>query len=1112
MYSRYLILLVLWLLICMGCRNVHEEPLFKKLTSGQTGVEFENAITSSDTLNLDNYPLIYNGGGVAIGDINNDGLPDIYLTGNMVSSKLYLNKGNMRFEDITESAGVETDRWASGVSMVDINADGYLDIYVSVVAPENSRPEERANLLFINNRDNTFTEAAGKYGIAGTDFTTHAAFLDYDRDGDLDLYLLNHSPGSFARYEPGREPSILFGPTSTSYDQLYRNNGDGSFTNVTRQAGILREEGFGLGVAVSDINHDGWPDIYVSNDLLPDDVLYINNQDGTFSDKTNEWLRHTSFAGMGVDIADFNNDGWPDILQVDMMPENYRERKRMSGGISYDHYIEKRQKGFHHQYSMNTLQLSNGENEKEGITFSEIARLAGVAYTHWSWSALFGDYDNDGYKDVMITNGMPKAVNNYDYLVDLDRANRVGTREVRQKKKQQLLNNLHGYEIPNYIFRNEENLTFSDKSNEWKFDEPSFSFGASQADLDNDGDLDIVINNVNDKAFIYRNDADRLNEQHYLSLQLKGSTANTQGIGAKIIINSGNKNQYQYHSPYRGYQSSVDNRIFFGLGNASRINSLEVIWPDGRYQRLTNLKADQLVTLNYEDAKKADNRAFFWWDQFEDKPFSEITAASGLEYTHEENEFVDYNTQKLLPYQLSRLGPPLATGDVDGDGLDDLYIGGASGQAGVLYLQAENGTFQKADHPEPWSSDKDSEDIGATFLDVEGDGDLDLYVASGGYEFSPASDLLQDRLYLNNGSGTFIRDRSTLPRMYTSSSCVKPADFDNDGDPDLFVGGRQMPGRYPYPAKSYLLRNDGGVFKDVTSEVAPGLKEPGLITDAEWIDFDGDGDPDLVTTGEWMPIQFYRNQNGSLKEVTDSLGLSRQLSGWWFSLDAGDFDNDGDPDFVAGNLGLNYSYTTSKNKKFEVFAADFDVNQSFDVFLVMNENGTRYPIYGKAKIGAAAPVINEKFHSYTSFAEATLEEIVGEDPLEAAWHYQADTFASVYIENKEGSSFTATPLPNEAQFSAVKDILSTDVDNDGNLDLILAGNIYSSEPETARNDAGSGLWLRGDGKGHFTPIPSYKSGFFAPLDVKDLELIKTPSHRYILVANNDDSLQVFKIR
>lgn len=1111
MYSRYFILLVLWFLICLGCRNVHEEPLFKKLTSAQTGVEFENAVTSSDTLNLDNYPLIYNGGGVAIGDINNDGLPDIYLTGNMVSSKLYLNKGNMQFEDITESAGVETDRWATGVSMVDINADGYLDIYVSVAAPENSGPEERANLLFINNGNNTFTEAAGKYGIAGTDFTTHAAFLDYDRDGDPDLYLLNHSPGSFARYEPGQEPSISLDQTSTSFDQLYRNNGDGSFTDVTRQAGILRKEGFGLGVAVSDINHDGWPDIYISNDLLPDDVLYINNQDGTFSDKTDEWLRHTSFAGMGADIADFNNDGWPDILQVDMMPENYRERKRMSGGISYKHYIDTQQKGYHFQYSINTLQLSNGKNNNGDVIFSEIARLAGVAYTHWSWSALFGDYDNDGYKDIMITNGMPKAVNNYDYLVDRDRANRIGAREARQQKKRQLLNNLHSYELPNYIFRNEGNLTFSDKSGEWKFDESGFSYGASQSDLDNDGDLDIVINNINAPASVFENQSNNLSDNHYLTVKLDGSSQNPGGIGSKVSVKTNNKQQYQYNSPYRGYQSSVDHRLFFGLGKSDRIDSLEVIWPDGRYQLIKDLKADQLVTLNYEDAEQADNRSFFG-DQFEDNPFSEITASSGIKYKHEENEFVDYDTQKLLPYQLSRLGPALASGDVNGDGLDDLYIGGASGQAGVLYLQTGNGTFQKADRLDPWSSDKDFEDIGATFFDADGDGDLDLYVASGGYEFSPASDLLQDRLYLNNGSGTFVRDQSALPRMFTSSSCMKPADFDNDGDTDLFVGGRQVPGKYPIPANSYLLRNDGGVFEDVTSEVAPELKEPGLITDAEWIDFDGDGDLDLVTTGEWMPIQFYRNQNGSLEEVTDSLGLSRQLSGWWYSLDTGDFDNDGDPDLVAGNLGLNYSYTTSKDKKFEVFAADFDVNQSFDVFLAMDEKGTHYPIYGKAKIGTAVPVINEKFHSYKSFAEATLEEIVGKDPLEAAWHYQVDTFASVYIENKEGTSFKTHLLPNEAQFSAVKDIISTDVDNDGNLDLILAGNIYSSEPETPRNDASTGLWLKGDGKGNFTPVPSFKSGFFTPLDVKDLELIKTPSHRYILAANNDDSLQVFKIR
>lgn len=734
MISRYFTTLILSILLVAGCSFESDKgpPLFQKLNPDQTGITFTNTITSTDSLNIHNYPFMYNGGGVGIGDINNDGLPDIFFTGNMVSSRLYLNKGGMQFEDITESAGVETDRWASGVSMVDINTDGYLDIYVSVVSPEHSAPEERTNLLFVNNGDTTFTESAADYNIATTDFTTQSAFLDYDRDGDLDLYLLNHSPGSFARNEGLRTPTALFGVTSTSYDELYRNEGNGNFTKVTAEAGISREEGFGLGVAVSDINRDGWPDLYISNDILPDDKLYINNRDGTFTDMTDEYLKHTSFAGMGVDVADFNNDGRPDIFQVDMMPEAYRERKTMSGGISYQHYSLMRSRGYFYQYSMNTLQLNNGFNKSGYNVFSEIARLAGVGYTNWSWSALFGDYDNDGYKDLMITTGFPKAINNYDYLEEMYRAGQFGTNEIKHQKKMKILENLRTIKISNYIYRNNGDLTFADKSEAWNFDEEAYAFGASQADLDNDGDLDIVISNIDAPASIFRNQADTLINHNYLAIKLKGSSSNPEGIGAEVTLFYGGRKQYQYYSPYRGYQSSMDNRLFFGLNRKSIVDSLEVRWPDGRYQLLTNLQANQLITLHQDEAKEVDKDRSNPSQRPKEQIFTEITKATGLNFKHRENEYVDYNTQGLLPYMLSRLGPTLASGDVNGDGLEDLYTGGASGQQGILFLQNRNGRFQKAGQSIPWTRDSEYEDVDAIFFDADGDGDLDLYVASGG--------------------------------------------------------------------------------------------------------------------------------------------------------------------------------------------------------------------------------------------------------------------------------------------------------------------------------------------------------------------------------------------
>ena len=1103
-WGRFALLMPLWLAGCSAQKR--DRPLFKLLSPDQTGIAFANTITTDDSLNVQTDVYVYNGAGVGVGDIDNDGLPDIFFAGNMVSSRLYLNKGHMRFEDITKQAGVSTTRWATGVTMVDINGDGYLDIYVSVSGPEWSKGKDRANLLFINNKNRTFTEAAEQYGIADTGFTTHAAFLDYDKDGCLDLFLLNNSPKDFTRGDISTHPSGMRGETPGSHNELYRNNCDGTFTNVSKEAGILRDAGFGLGVAVSDLNGDGWPDIYVSNDVTPNDVVYVNNGNGTFTNKRGEWLKHTSFAGMGVDIADFNNDGWPDIAQVDMQPHDLSRRKRMSGFTTYSGLQELRSRGFRDDYGANTLQLNNGITKDGDVIFSDIAALAGVAATDWSWSPLFADFDNDGNKDLFIGNGYPKAVNDLDYMPAAFTARRKGNKAAALR----LLNQLPAYDVSNYFFRNNGDLTFTDKTKDWGVDRPSFSYGAAYADLDNDGKLDLVVNNIDAPAFIYQNVEPTDSAHHYLGIKLEGDSQNKHGIGASLILTARGQKQYLYESPYRGYMSTVDDRLHFGLGRVRQVDSLEVIWPDGRYQLLTNLAVDRMLILKQTDANQKKGAGLLTAPR--DRPFQPVDPGRGLKYKQQTGTLTDNSVQPLLPYMLSSHGPPLAVGDVNGDGLDDVFIGGAAGVAGQLFLQRKDGSFVASTQGQPWEADKAYEDWGALFFDANGDGLLDLYVTSGGYQLPPTSPLLQDRLYINKGGGRFVRDTAALPTMLTSKSIVRAGDFNGDGRPDLFVGGRLTPRNYPYPTRSYILRNDGGHFTDVTEEVAPELVHPGgMVTDAAWIDFDGDGRLDLVTTGEWMPVEFYRNDGKRFHNVTASTHLP-PMRGWWYSLAVGDFDHDGRPDLVAGNLGLNYSYTASKDAPFGIYAVNLTGGRSSDIILTQVIGGSEYPISGMALLGRDIYPLAIKFPTYGSFANASIPQILGTADLKQALHYQAETFASSYFHNDGGGTFTASPLPNMAQIAPIKGIIATDVDGDGNLDLIVAGNLYDAEPNTTRADAGNGLWLRGDGKGHFTPVPAGQSGFLAPLNVTGLALINTPSGKAVIVGNSGDSLQTFTIR
>ena len=1106
--------LVVALLAVAGCRPERAiRPLFKLLTPARTGVTFANTITTNDSVNVQTEPYIYNGAGVAIGDIDNDGLPDIFFSGNMVSSRLYRNTGDMRFEDITKSAGVATNRWATGATMVDINNDGYLDIYVSVSGSERSKGQDRANLLFINNGDRTFTEAAARYGIADTGFTTHAVFLDYNRDGCLDLFLLNNSPKDFARGMADTHPLGVQSSSPEGYNKLYRNNCDGTFTDVSRQAGILEQVGYGLGVVVADVNDDGWPDIYVSNDVAPNDVLYINNRDGTFTDKAGAWLKHTSFAGMGVDIADFNNDGWPDILQMDMLPATLKRQKRMSGYLTYGGRLDLRRRGFRDAYDVNSLQLSNGVTPNGDVVFSDVARLAGVASTDWSWSALFGDFDNDGYKDVFVSNGYPKAANDLDYQTAMFGARRAGDHQ----RALRLLKELHSYRLPNYVFRNNADLTFTDKTTEWGMDQPGFSNGAAYADLNNDGRLSLVVNNIDGPASIYQNVQPQDDGHHYLEIQLEGEAPNRRGIGSTLVLTAGGTKQYLYHSPYRGYLSTMDDREHFGLGRATRVDSLKVIWPDGRYQLLTGLSVDRMVTVRQGDAAQTKRGATSptsptstnlhnLLDRF--RPMDPLRAPK---YKQPETASVDYDVQPLLPYEPSRQGPPLAVADVNGDGLDDVFIGGGEGIPGKLFIQRRDGSFVESVQGQPWVADKDYDDWGALFFDANGDGLPDLYVASCGYQHAPQSRLLQDRLYINKGGGRFVRDTQALPTMATCTASVAAGDFTGDGRLDLFVGGRLTPRNYPYPTRSYLLRNDGGHFTDVTEEFAPDLIRPGgMITAAVWIDFDGDGRMDLVTAGEWMPLQFYHNDGSHLRNVTAAVGLP-PLRGWWYSLATADLNHDGRPDLIAGNVGLNFAYTTSPHSRFGVYATDFTGSGTTDIVLTQEIDGTEYPVFGRAKLGPSIYPVALRFPSYGSFAAASVAQLFGTAQLGRALHYQTDTLASVYLQNNGDGTFTSVELPTLAQIAPIRGIIVDDVDGDGNLDLIVAGNLYDTEPNTPPADAGNGLWLKGDGRGHFTPVPPVESGFLAPRDVTGLALVKTPAGKAVLVASYGDSLQAFTI-
>jgi len=1085
--------------------------LFELRSPAETGITFANTLREDDSVyNVLDFDYLYNGGGVAIADVNNDGLEDIYFAGNMVSSRLYLNRGHFRLEDVTEAAGVGTHVWVSGVTVVDINQDGLPDLYLSVGGPD---PARRGNLLFVNqgpdkNGTPRFVEEARRFGIADSGYNTHAAFLDYDRDGDLDLYLLKNALESHNRNRI--RPKIAEGQ-ATSTDRLYRNNGDGTFSNVSRQVGILAE-GYGLGVAVADLNRDGWPDVYVANDFLSNDLVWVNHRDGTFTNRAAQYLKHQSFSAMGVDVADVNNDGLVDIMVVDMLPPDNLRRKLMFAGQTFEQFDMTRRLGYEPEYVRNTLQLNNGPGPEGHPSFSEIGQLAGVDATDWSWAPLLADYDNDGWKDLFVTNGYPRDVTNLDYLAFVQQVSpgylsESGGQGLERERKRRLLAWLRQRprgKPSNYVFRNNGDLTFRDRTRAWGVDVPSYSTGAAYADLDNDGDLDLVVNNLDGPAFVFENTAERLPNHNSLRFAFRGPRGNREGYGAQVTLYTGPTRQYLEFNPSRGYLSTVEPFLHFGLGALRTVDSAAVHWPDGTCHLLRHVAANEVLTVDHRDAKPCP-AAPPGAGAPDTRLFQAVTASHGLAFRHEARVVPDFTVTPLLPHTFSQGGPGLAVGDVDGDGREDVYVGTDRGHEKAIYLQVSPGRFERRVLP----GGNEWQDMGALLFDADGDGDNDLLVVSGGSFITADPTTFRARLYLNDGHGRFALAPDALPGVTTSGSGVVAADYDGDGKLDLFIGGRVIPVKYPLPPRSYLLHNDGARFTDVTDSVAPGLSHVGLVSSALWTDFDQDGKVDLIVVGEWMPLTFFKNIGGRLVDVTRSTGLG-DTHGWWNSIVAGDFNHDGRPDYIVGNLGLNTRYRATQREPVRVYAADFDQNGSVDPVLSYHLQGKDYPVASRDLITGQMPGMMKRFPRYTDYAEATLERTLSRVERERAYTGTAVTFASAFVENLGNGKFVLRSLPLQAQIAPIYGMLAGDYDGDGNLDVLLVGNSHAVDTQIGWDDASVGAVLLGDGTGQFRYMSGAASGFYVDGDAKAVaELVLDDTHSLVLVTQNDDSLKVF---
>lgn len=1089
------------LLFCMllfGC-SAKQNTLFTLLDKDDTGISFRNTFFEDGPLNVANYIYFYNGGGVAIGDINNDGLQDILFTGNMVKNRLFLNKGNFKFEDITAKSGVaEKQGWCTGATMADVNGDGKLDIYICRSADVD--PARRKNLLFINNGDLTFTERAAEFGLDNTGYSTQAAFFDYDKDGDLDCFIINHS---LQKYTAGVQdnPELRKERNGDFASKLYQNNG-GKYTDVSDAAGITSNVlTFGLGLAITDFNNDGWPDVSVSNDFNEPDYLFINNGNGTFSEKLSECMDQTSLYSMGSDAADYNNDGLVDLVTLDMMPEDNYNQKMHSGAENFDKFQVLFNKGFYYQYSRNMLQRNNGDG-----TFSEVGQLAGVSNTDWSWAALFADYDNDGNKDLFVTNGYVKDYTEMDFMkYSMDRL-------IRSMHKEQVdaipeyIAKMPTHAVPNYILRNNGDETFSKKIRDWGLDHPGVSAGAAYADLDNDGDLDLVTSNANDYAGIYRNNGTPAPNNHYLKIKLSGAAGNERGIGAKIKVFCGGEQYFQEQSPVRGFQSSVDPVLLFGLGGHQQIDSLLIIWPDDRFQQWTNLPANQTLV-----AKQAEANGKWDHGSAQNNKNALLQQTSLPQALHVENNFNDFTIQPLLPHYFSRQGPCIEVADVNGDGREDFFMGGAAGTAGQLFLQQADGSF--ATKPQPaLQQDAASEDVGALFFDADGDEDKDLYVVSGGFELGEAGPQLQDRLYLNDGKGNFEKNAAAVPQMFSSKSCVKAADLEGDGDLDLFVGGRVIPGKYPLTPDSYILRNDGkGLFTDVTKMVAPAVRKVGMITDAAFTDINGDHMPDLVLAGEWMPVKVFINSKGSLSDASHTY-VPFASSGWWNRLEATDLDNDGDTDLILGNCGLNTQFKASEKEPITLHYKDFDGNGSIDPILCYYIGGISYPAASLDDLTDQLPGLKKKFLEYRRYANATLKDLFTPEQLKDAGQLKADMMQTMVLRNEGGKKFSVQSLPQQAQYAPVYGIATADFNGDGRKDLLLTGNDSWTRIKFGRYSANHGVLLLANARGSYDYVPQTASGLHLRGNVRSLKTIQSGNSVQLVAGVNNDKALLLKTR
>lgn len=1161
----YPLIFVFLLLTTYSCKKA---TLFYQVPSSESGIHFNNLIVENDSINPLDKVNIYNGGGVGVGDFNNDGLPDIYFIGNAVSNRLYLNKGGLKFDDVTTKAGVGgRGGWGRGVAVIDINNDGLLDIYVCNTLLNDS--VKRTNLLYINqgaDKDGVphFKEMAKEYGLDINIQSTMASFFDYDNDGDLDMYLTVNAASNADNTAQYRY-TIKDG-SAKSTGRLYRNTWDAVlrhpvFKDVSRQAGI-QIEGYGHACSTVDINRDGWKDIYVTNDFLGSNILYINNHDGTFTDRSQEYFKHTSGSAMGMDIQDLNNDGLADVVELDMNPEGNYRRKMFMAPNSYQTYLNTDRYGYQYQYGRNTLQLNQGPRlgQQDSIgapAFSEIGFMAGVASTDWSWGPMITDFDNDGNRDIVITNGYPRDLTDHDFIAFRNQAYAIAT-------KKQLLDQIPVVKIANYAYKNTGQARFEDKTADWGLTIPSFSNGAAYADLDNDGDMDMIINNINDEAFIYKNTAREKDpdHSHFLQIRFTGDASNRNGIGAWAdIYYGGGKHQVYENTPFRGYLSTIQNIAHFGLGNISRLDSVVIRWQNGKKQVITGVKADQVMTVSLKDAllpysfgQPALNSTSL---------FKEITSASGIDYLHKEPDFIDFNIQKLLPHKLSQYSPALAAGDVDGNGLDDLIIGGNAADPAQVLLQQADGKFLRQNlsaaaysglHPSVSPASKagavtvpgpsgaqgtsftsnayagnsgrgieraGAKDEGLLLFDADGDGDLDLYIASGGFENPAGSPFYQDRLYLNDGKGHYTEAPDALPRNFTSKFCVKAADFNKDGRPDLFVSGRVEPWAYPRPVSSSLLRNDtrnGKVkFTDVTASLAPGLINIGLVCDAAFTDFNNDGWPDLILTPEWGPVTFFQNESGVFQDISASTGINNK-PGWWNTIAAGDFDHDGDIDYIVGNTGLNTFYQASEQFPVFITAKDFDKNGSYDAFpsvFLKDLDGIKkeFPAQTRDDLVKQMIGLRSKFQNYRSFATATMDQVLTPEMRQGALRLKATELRSCLLRNEGHGKFTLIPLPLEAQVSALAGMVVDDFDGDGNLDVLLNGNDFGTDLTTGRYDAFNGLLLKGDGKGGFRPLTIQQSGIYIPGDGKALVKLQGAGGRYLLAASqNKGYLKLFELK